>query len=269
MNSIQQKNAFNSDKIGPNSFLVHGLIGKGSFGEVYLVEKSDQGKLYAMKVLHKSKINKQNLGQYAMSERNILSYIKHPFIVHLYFAFQTQDKLFLILQYCPGGDLGELLKKEKKFCEEKTKFYLSEIILALEFLHQKDIIFRDLKPDNIVLDYEGHVMITDFGLSKEGIIDQCIGAKSFCGSYAYLAPEMLKQTGHGKAVDWYLLGVLMYELLIGEPPFYTSNKDILLKNIEGGKLNIPEYLSLEAKSILKSETNNEYSTQIYQIKNIV
>ena len=122
-----------------------------------------------MKVLHKCKILQQNLTKYAMTERNVLSVTKHSFIVRLNYAFQTQDKLFLILKYCPGGDLGEHLQKEKKFPEAKVKNYLAEIILALEHLHKKDVIFRDLKPDNIVLDQEGHAMLTDFGLSKEGI----------------------------------------------------------------------------------------------------
>ncbi len=158
-----------------------------------------------------------------MTERNVLSITNHPFIVKLNYSFQSSDKLFLILDYCPGGDLAEHLSNEKRFSEERAKIYLCEIILALEDLHKRDIIFRDLKPDNVVLDYEGHAMLTDFGLSKEGVYDNK-GAKSFCGSIAYLAPEMLKRSGHGKSVDWYLLGVLFYEMLVGLPPFVNSNK---------------------------------------------
>ncbi len=118
------------------------------------------------------------------------------------------------------------LQKEKRFTEDRARFYLAEILLALEDLHKRDIIYRDLKPDNIVFDEDGHAMITDFGLSKVGISlnDQ---AKSFCGSPAYLAPEILRRQGHGKPVDWYLLGVLLYEMLVGIPPYYNNNKDIL------------------------------------------
>lgn len=121
-----------------------------------------------------------NLIRYALTERNVLSITDNPFIVKLYYSFQTSDKLFLILDYCPGGDLSELLTKEGKFTEEKSKIYLCEIILAIEDLHKRDIIFRDLKPDNVVLDFDGHALLTDFGLSKEGVYDN-IGAKSFCG----------------------------------------------------------------------------------------
>ena len=132
----------------------------------------------------------------------------------------------MILDYCPGGDLSQLLFKEKRISEDRAKKYLAEILLALEHLHKKDIIYRDLKPDNVVLDEEGHVMLTDFGLSKEGVLDN-LSAKSFCGSIAYLAPEMLRRTGHGKSVDWYLLGVLLYELLVGLPPHFTNNREEL------------------------------------------
>lgn len=159
-----------------------------------------------------------------MTERNVLSLTNHPFIVKMNFAFQTADKLFLILDYCPGGDLGELLQREKRLSEDRVRIYLAETILALEDLHRRDVIFRDLKPDNIVLDNEGHALLTDFGLSKEGVLEHSTGAKSFCGSVAYLAPEMLKRCGHGKAVDWYLLGVVMYELLVGIPPYYANNR---------------------------------------------
>ena len=119
--------------------------------------------------------------KYAMTERNVLSYVKHPFIVSLHYAFQTSEKLGLILDYCPGGDLGKHLQQEKRFSEERARLYLAEIIIALEDLHRRDIIFRDLKPDNVVLDANGHCKLTDFGLSKEGVYNEVSGAKSFCG----------------------------------------------------------------------------------------
>ena len=120
--------------------------------------------------------------------------------------------------------MSRALQKDKRFTEERGRMYLAEILLALEDLHKRDIIYRDLKPDNIVFDSIGHALLTDFGLSKEGVFDDSC-AKSFCGSPAYLAPEMLKRSGHGKSVDWYLLGVLLYEMLVGIPPYYSNNKE--------------------------------------------
>lgn len=128
-----------------------------------------------------------------------------------------------MLDYAPGGNMSRALHKDKRFTEDRAKLYLAEIILALEDLHKKDIIYRDLKPDNIVFDVDGHALLTDFGLSKEGVQTN-YQARSFCGSPAYLAPEMLKRSGHGKSVDWYLLGVLLYEMLVGIPPYYSNNK---------------------------------------------
>jgi len=134
-----------------------------------LVEMISDKKLYAMKVLNRTKIKQQNLIKYAITERNVMAHMNHPFIVRLRYAFQTNDKLFLVSDYCPGGDLSQYLEIERIFPEWKAKFYLCEIILAIEALHSQNVIFRDLKPDNVVLDEEGHALLTDFGLSKEGV----------------------------------------------------------------------------------------------------
>ena len=245
----RNKTADPGERISPHNFLVLKELGKGSFGEVFLVSKQDTGQLYAMKVLQKEKIISQNLIKYALTERNVLSYMKHPFIVSLNFAFQTTDKLFLILDYCPGGDLGSHLLKEKRFTEYRARIYLCEIVLALEELHKHNIIFRDLKPDNIVIDGEGHALLTDFGLSKEKVFDN-YQARSFCGSLAYLAPEIIRRQGHGKAVDWYLLGVVFYEMVVGKPPYFSIDKTELMNNIQRGKLKIPSSLSAEAKELI-------------------
>ena len=238
------------EEISTKSFMCLALLGRGSFGEVYLVQKINSKKIYAMKVLRKERIMGQNLSKYALAERNVLSFSHHPFIVKLYYAFQSYSKLFLIMEYCPGGDLSKHLNIEKRFEENRAKFYLCEILLALEDLHKRNIIFRDLKPDNVILDEEGHCKLTDFGLSKEGI-ENDQNTKSFCGSIAYLAPEVLKKQGHGKAVDWYLLGVLFYEMLTGITPYYDKNQSVLFYNIEKGKLVIPQYISENAKSLLE------------------
>ena len=249
--SSDESDSNKNDKIGPSNFICLALLGQGSFGEVYLVKKKDSEDFYAMKVLDKCRIAKQNIFKYVLTERNVLSVMHNPFIVKLNYAFQTSEKLFLLLDYCPGGDLSKQLQIQRRFSEEKAKFYICEIILALGELHKNNIIFRDLKPDNVVIDKEGHALLTDFGLSREGVVGKEI-AKSFCGSIAYLAPEMLNRSGHGKAVDWYLLGVLFYELLVGVPPYFTSNQEQIFRNIQNAQLYIPPFISEKATNLIKS-----------------
>ena len=243
-------NMITEERISLASFVSLAILGRGSFGEVYLVQKIDTQKKYAMKVLNKDRILAQNLLKYVKAERNILSIMNHPFIIKLYYAFQTNSKLFLILEYCPGGDLSKHLYFEKKFSEQRAKIYICEVLLALENLHKQNIIYRDLKPDNVVLCDDGHCKLTDFGLSKEGVFEGD-AAKSFCGSIAYLAPEMLQKKGHGKAVDWYLLGVLLYEMIIGVTPFFSNSKEQIFYNIENEKLVIPDYVSKEAADLIR------------------
>lgn len=244
------------ERVGEGNFEIINMLGKGSFGQVFLVKKLDDGCYYALKVLNKRQITQNNLLKYAMTEKNVLSYIRHPFIVSLRYAFQTPQKLCLVLDYCPGGDLGSILSREKKFSEELTRLYAAEILLALEHLHSLNIIYRDLKPDNVILDADGHAMLTDFGLSKEGI-DSSMTTQSFCGSIAYLAPEILSRQGHGKPVDWYLLGVMMYEMMVGFPPYFNSKREIMFKNIQSGPLTLPNYLSQSAKDLLRKLLNRD------------
>ena len=212
-----------SERIGISSFMPIKLLGKGSFGQVYLVKKKSSGKYYAIKMQSKSMIVSQNLSKYVYTEKNVQSGINHNFIVKLRCAFQTKTKLFMVMDYCRGGDLGHVLQRERRFSEERARIYLVEILLAIEELHRHEIIYRDLKPDNVVLDEDGHALLTDFGLSKRGI-KQTDFTQSFCGSVAYLAPEVLRRSGHGRTVDWYLLGVLLYEMIVGIPPYFDRNK---------------------------------------------
>jgi len=145
--------------------------------------------------------------------------------------------------------LGRIVQRERKFTEDRAKIYAAEVLLALEDLHRRDIIFRDLKPENVVIDEEGHALLTDFGLSKEGVLDN-VSAKSLCGSIAYLAPEVLKRIGHGKSIDWYLLGLLIYEMIVGIPPYYSSNREQLYKNIQTAPLKLPVSLSADVKTLI-------------------
>jgi serine/threonine protein kinase len=175
----------------------------------------------------------------------------HPFIVTLHYAFQDDHRLFLVMDFCGGGDLLQLLTKLKHFKEVDARFYIAEIAAGMAHLHSKGLIFRDLKPENVVIDLNGHVLLTDFGISKAGVSsDDTKASKTFCGSPMYLAPEMLLKSGHGQALDWYSMGALFYELVTGLPPYYSQDRTQLFQNILKGKLAMPERLSEEAKSLL-------------------
>eukprot|EP01016_Furgasonia_blochmanni_P007664 TRINITY_DN1306_c0_g4_i1.p1 TRINITY_DN1306_c0_g4~~TRINITY_DN1306_c0_g4_i1.p1 ORF type:complete len:297 (+),score=57.83 TRINITY_DN1306_c0_g4_i1:183-1073(+) len=174
----------------------------------------------------------------------------HPFIVKLAYAFQNERKLYFALEYCPGGELFNVLQKKRRFSEDVARFYAAQIVLALEHLHSKDVVYRDLKPENVLIDKDGYIRITDFGLSKENIQGNK-GANSVCGTPEYLAPEVLFKMGHGKAVDWWTLGAILYEMLTGLPPFYTSSREELFERIKFGALKYPSYLSPEVRDLME------------------
>merc|ERR1719408_1067569 len=194
------------------------VLGKGSYGKVMLVKHKNAGnQLFAMKMLRKDHVVKRNQVEHTRSERNVLESVNHPFIVSLHYAFQTPKKLYVVLEYCAGGELFFHLSQAGRFSQGRCRFYACEICLALAYLHSLNIIYRDLKPENLLLDADGHAKITDFGLSKEGIEDN-ISAKTVCGTPEYLAPEIVEKRGHGRAVDWYSIGALTFEMLTGLPP---------------------------------------------------
>jgi len=174
----------------------------------------------------------------------------------MYYAFQNDHKLYMVLEYVGGGELFYHLRKATRFSEELACFYIAEVILALEFLHSNDIIYRDLKPENILLDSEGHIKITDFGLSKMGVTSvfgkgDGQATKTFCGTPEYLAPEIITGIGHGKAVDWWSVGILLYEMLTGRSPFYSPNRHEMYLNVIKGPLNFPPFISVDAQSLLR------------------
>jgi len=241
--------AKNNKKVGVEDFELMKVIGKGSFGKVMQVRKKDDGEIFAMKVLRKEAIVARKQVAHTQAEKSILQKISHPFIVKLNYAFQTEDKLYMVLDYVNGGELFFHLKKEGKFSEERVRLYSAEIALALGHLHGLGIVYRDLKPENILIDSEGHICITDFGLSKEITPEE--GTHTFCGTPEYLAPEVLKGQGHGCAVDWWSLGTLIYEMLTGLPPFYSQNINIMYQKILNGELRFPSYVSQEAQDLLE------------------
>ncbi|XP_044173705.1 ribosomal protein S6 kinase beta-1-like isoform X3 [Acropora millepora] len=242
------------EKVAPESFELLKVLGKGGYGKVFQVRKVDgrnKGKIFAMKVLKKAAIIRSHKDTaHTKAERNILEAVKHPFIVDLMYAFQTGGKLYLILEYLSGGELFMHLEREGIFMEDTACFYLAEIVLAMEHLHNQGIIYRDLKPENILLDTQGHVVLTDFGLCKEAVFENSL-THTFCGTIEYMAPEILTRSGHGKAVDWWSLGALMYDMLTGSPPFCGDSRKKTIDKILKGKLVLPPYLTVEAKDFLR------------------
>lgn len=242
-------------KVGLHDFDLVRVIGKGSFGKVTLVRKKTTNQLYAMKVLSKPNIVKRKQVEHTKTERRVLGTINHPFIVRLHYAFQSEDKLYFVLDYASGGELFFHLSRMKRFPEPTTRFYCAELTLALDALHQHGVVYRDLKPENILLDGEGHIKLVDFGLAKEGVNEAAEGATSLCGTPEYLSPEVLDRQGHGYAVDWWNLGMVTYEMLTGLPPWYTTNREKLFEAIRSAPLKFPMSVNRTAALFIQALLN--------------
>ena len=200
--------------------------------------------------------------EHTNTEKSILSQFTHPFLVRLYCSFQNHEKLYMGLEYLHGGELFQHLKEAKRFPENLARFYAAEVILAIDFLHSKDIIYRDIKPENILVDENGHLKLTDFGLSKTGITSaggKTAGVKTrtFCGTPDYLAPEIIKGVSHGKAVDWWGVGVLLFEMMTGQPPFTGSNHKELYQHIISDDVIFPEHIGSAGRSLIRGLLTKE------------
>jgi serine/threonine protein kinase len=244
---------------GPDDFEILKLIGKGTFGQVFQVRKKDTLRIYAMKVLSKKVIVQKKEVAHTVGERNILvrtAMSDSPFIVGLKFSFQTPSDLYLVTDYMSGGELFWHLQREGRFNEARAKFYVAELILALEHLHRHDIVYRDLKPENILLDANGHIALCDFGLSKANLAGSDT-TNTFCGTTEYLAPEvLLDEHGYTKMVDFWSLGVLVFEMCCGWSPFYAEDTQQMYRNIAFGKVRFPrDALSTDGRNFVKGLLN--------------
>ena len=213
-------------RVGLLDFDMISLLGRGNFGKVMKVQHKETGVVHAMKILRKDQLEaKQHDIQHTLTERRLLQKIKHPFVVGLHYAFQTEERLYLVMDYVAGGDMYYHLKNTRRFPEDTVRIWAAQMVLAIGYLHKLSIVYRDLKPENLLLDVQGNLHLTDFGLSKIQE-DPTKPLHTFCGTPYYLAPEIVqvsKTRGYGKAVDWWAIGVLMYELLTGQPPFQGAN----------------------------------------------
>ncbi|KAJ3055393.1 AGC protein kinase Gad8 [Rhizophlyctis rosea] len=255
------KKALKGKPMSIDDFDLLKVLGKGSFGKVMQVRKKDTNRIYAMKIIRKAHIVQRSEVTHTLAERTVLAKINHPFIVPLKFSFQSAEKLYLVLAFVNGGELFHHLQNEGKFAEDRARFYAAELLCALECLHGYNIIYRDLKPENILLDYTGHIALCDFGLCKLNMKE---GNKTntFCGTPEYLAPELLIGQGYTKVVDWWTIGILLYEMLCGLPPFYDENTNEMYKKILTDELKFENDVSSVAKDLLRQLLNRDANARL-------
>uniref|UniRef100_A0A8C8HGM2 Protein kinase C n=1 Tax=Oncorhynchus tshawytscha TaxID=74940 RepID=A0A8C8HGM2_ONCTS len=238
--------------LGISDFTFLQVLGKGSFGKVMLARLNSGERVFAVKVLKKDIILQDDDVECTMTEKRVLSLASsHPYLTQLYCCFQTPDRLFFVMEFVNGGDLMFHIQKSRKFEECRARFYTAEITSALMFLHSKGIVYRDLKLDNVLLDKDGHCKLADFGMCKEGMFEG-VATGTFCGTPDYIAPEILQEMQYGPSVDWWSLGVLLYEMLSGHAPFEAENEDDLFESILNEEISYASWLSAEAVNILKA-----------------
>ncbi|RKP09853.1 kinase-like domain-containing protein, partial [Thamnocephalis sphaerospora] len=232
-----------------DDFCLLSVIGKGSYGKVMLARHKASGKVYAIKAISKSKLRGRPADiRRVMSEREVLRRnATHPFLIGLRYSFQSAQKLYLCIDYVSGGELFFHLQRERRFPEARVRFYACEILSALEYLHSLGFVYRDLKPENLLLDSEGHIRLVDFGLTKntgDGT------TSTFCGTPEYLAPEVLRQQRYGKEVDWYCFGSVLYEMLVGLPPFYSPDDRDMFDRILHERVRFPSFVGKAARALI-------------------
>ncbi|CAD8195624.1 unnamed protein product [Paramecium octaurelia] len=239
-------------KITLKDFIFVKCIGVGGFSRVYMVKKKSNGRFYAMKLIDKEFIIQHKKQGIVQNERDIMTVLDHPFIIKLEYAFESKNFIVFVLEFCSGGELFWQLRQVKRMTEDQARFYFAEICLAMFYLHSLSVVYRDIKPENILIDIDGHIRIADFGLSKPNMTEEDY-AYSFCGSPEYMAPEMLLKVGHNVQVDHYCMGALLFELVTGLPPYYSRDTDEIYESILNEELTFPEKLNLspEIKDLLQ------------------
>lgn len=238
-------------------------LGTGSFGRVMLVQHKATKEYHAMKILDKQKIVKLKQVEHTLNEKKILQSTSFPFIVHLDYSFKDNSNLYMILEFVTGGEMFSHLRQAGKFTESHSRFYAGQIALVLEYLHHMDVMYRDLKPENLLIDIQGYIKVTDFGFAKK------VKGRTWtlCGTPEYLAPEIILSKGYNKAVDWWALGVLIYEMAAGYPPFFADQPIQIYEKIVSGKVRFPSHFTTDLKDILKNLLQVDITNRFGNLKN--
>jgi hypothetical protein len=239
--------------------------GTGTFGRVLLVKyrpatsaPANTTRFFAMKVLQKTEVIRLRQVEHVKAERRILSRVRHPFIVDLYATFQDSLNIYMLLSYVPGGELFTHLRRAGRFSPDVTRFYLATIVLALKYLHSFNIIYRDLKPENLLLDNRGYLRLTDFGFAK--VVDD--RTWTLCGTPEYLAPEIIQSDGHGKPADWWACGILAYEMMVGHPPFFDETAYGIYDRILKGKIQWPRDMDPLSRNLIRGFLNPDRTQRL-------
>lgn len=252
-----------SGKYTIDDFNILRTLGTGSFGRVHLVRSVHNGRFYALKVLKKQTVVRLKQVEHTNDERRMLSVSVHAFIVRLWGTFQDSEHLFMIMDYVEGGELFSLLRRSQRFPNPVAKFYAAEVCLALDYLHSLDIIYRDLKPENLLLDRNGHIKVTDFGFAKY-VPDVTY---TLCGTPDYIAPEVISAKPYNKSVDWWSFGILIYEMLSGHTPFYDSSTMKTYENILNAPLKFPKYFTPDAQDLLSRLITRDLTERLGNLQN--